>query len=136
MDQSSIIQNRRSRRSNVLLTATLATPEAEVSVKLRNLSSEGALVQGAPLPEKGSNVRFNRNELSVGGRIAWVDGKLAGVAFDRPLAQDQVLRHVPGPRQIIHPKFRRPGLASELSPEERRLVESWVWTKAPARPGE
>src|SRR3982750_464837 len=95
MDESSIGQNRRSRRSPVLLTATIELGGAMHEVKLRNLSSDGALVQGADgLPEY-ANVTFCRKDLRVRARIAWVQGSHAGIAFETPLAPAEVLRHVP-----------------------------------------
>ena len=137
MDQSSITHARKSRRSNVLLTATLETGDGVSPVKLRNLSAEGALVEGQKLPAAGSEVMFHRNDLSVAGRVAWVNGKQAGVAFDQQLQPDQVLRHVPPVRQKIQPKFRRPGvIRHEMTPEEQQLVESWVWSRGSSKPAE
>ena len=129
MDQSSITQNRQSRRSNVLLAATIEALGAVIPVKLRNLSTEGALIEGEGLPIEGSEVLFRRNELSVSSRVAWVHGTQAGVAFRRPIAQEDVLRNIPGPKYRAPTYFRREGLAvRKLSAEERRLVESWAWT--------
>ena len=137
MDQSSIIQNRRSRRSNVLLTAIVESGGATLPVKLRNLSAYGALVEGASLPPAGVEVTFCRKELSVTGRVAWVSGRQAGIAFASELEPEQVLRHVPPMRQRIQPKFRRPGLVKhELNAEEQRVVDSWVWNTGPCKPGE
>lgn len=137
MDSSTVSQNRRSRRSRVLLAATLETRSGTIPVKLRNLSAQGALVEGQDLPIEGTEVLFRRNELSERGRIVWVDGSHAGVAFSDQLQPEQVLQHVPSPRPRFRPEFRRPSLACrELTPEERRLVESWVWAPDRARPGE
>ena len=44
MDQSSNTQNRKVRRSNVLMAASLELSGTSLPVKLRNLSAEGALV--------------------------------------------------------------------------------------------
>lgn len=129
MDESSFSKNRQSRRSNVLLAATIEVSGAAIPVKLRNLSTEGALIEGDQLPVEGSAVLFRRNELSVKSRVAWVLGKQAGVAFTRPIPQEDVLRNIPRPRYRSPPEFKRPALACrELSPEERRLAESWAWT--------
>ena len=137
MDQSSLTQNRRSRRSNVLLTAIVESGGATLEVRLRNLSAYGALVEGDALPPVGVEVTFCRKELSVGGRVAWVNGRQAGIAFAAELEPEQVLRHVPPMRQRIQPKFRRPGLVRhELSAEEQRVVDSWVWNNGSAKPGE
>ena len=127
MDESSSTQNRRSRRSNVLLAASIESGGKQIAVKLRNLSSEGALVEGAGLPLEGAPVVFRRNELEVGSRVAWVHGKHAGIAFGNPLKAEEVLRNIPKPRARFMPDFRRPGLASkELSDGERLMIEQWV----------
>ena len=137
MDSSTTSQNRRSRRSSVLLTASLETRGGAIQVKLRNLSAEGALVEGEGLPIEGSEVLFRRNELVENGHIVWVTGSHAGVAFRDRLRPEQVLRHVPSPRPKIRPEFKRPSLACrDLTAEERRLLESWVWAPDRARPGE
>ena len=129
MNEISIDQNRKSRRSNVLLAASIDFAGATHPVKLRNLSTEGALIEGEGLPVEGSEVVFRRNELSVNSRIAWVHGKQAGVAFHRPIAQEDVLRNIPKPRYRATVDYRRPALASrQLTADERRLAESWAWT--------
>ena len=127
MDESSFSHNRRARRSNVLLAASIEASGATLSVKLRNLSTEGALVEGDRLPIEGSEVVFTRNELSVHSRVAWVHGKQAGIAFHEAIKQEEVLRNIPKPRYRATPEFRRPALASRnLTPEERRLAASWA----------
>ena len=129
MDESNTSQNRRARRSNVLLAASLELSGAVVAVKLRNLSTEGALIEGDSLPVEGSEVLFRRNDLSVTSRLAWVHENQAGVAFNRPIPAEDVLRNIPKPRSRAPLDFRRPPLACRaLSADERRLAESWVWT--------
>ena len=130
-------QNRRARRSPVLLAASVEVAGVATPVKLRNLSEEGALVEGDQLPLEGSTTFFERNDLRVKSRVAWVHGKLAGLAFARPLQREEVLRNVPSPRPRTQPDFRRPGLACRpLSPEERKLVERWMTESPTRRPGD
>ena len=127
MDESSVTQNRRSRRSPVLLTATILVDGGPVTVKLRNLSEEGALVESDTLPPEGAETRFQRNELQLNGRVMWVQGKFAGVRFDTPLKREDVLRHIPEPKQKQAPDFRRPGFhCRPLATHERRLLETWL----------
>ena len=138
MDQSSIVQNRKSRRSPVLLTATIDTGGMPVAVKLRNLSEEGALIEAEALPPEGTQTIFERNETRRSGRIVWVQGKYAGVAFDMPLNPEEVLRHVPPPsRKVQAPiEFRRPGFTCRpLSDYERRNLEQWLATAPRSRHG-
>lgn len=137
MDESSITQNRRSRRSPVLLAAGLEIGGVPIPVKLRNLSEDGALVEGDCLPPEGSATFFRRNDLRVRSTIAWVQGRYAGVAFARPLNRSEVLRNVPKPRAQLTPEFRRPGLACRpLTPEERRLLDTWMVNSPVGRVGE
>jgi hypothetical protein len=127
MDESSIAQNRRSRRSPVYLAATVEVAGAPQSVKLRNLSEEGALIEGERLPLEGTTTFFERNELRLKSRVVWVQGRYAGIAFARLLRQEEVLRHVPQPRQTVLGDFRRPGLACRpLTPHERKMIEKWM----------
>jgi hypothetical protein len=127
MDESSMTQNRKSRRSPVYLTASVDIAGAPQPVKLRNLSEEGALIEGERLPLEGTTTFFERNELRLKSKVIWVQGQYAGIAFARTLRQEEVLRHVPQPRQVTQGDFRRPGLACRpLTAHERTMIEKWM----------
>jgi hypothetical protein len=127
MDESGMMKNRRSRRSPVLLAATVEVAGEPIAVKLRNLSEEGALIEGDRLPLEGSSTWFERNDLRLRSRIVWVQGRYAGVAFDERLNRKDVLRNVPKPKPKAQLDFRRPGLACRpLSAYEKRMLESWM----------
>ena len=127
MDQSGTTQNRRSRRSQLLLTATLEISGRAVKVTLRNLSSEGAQIEGDQLPVEGTDLLFRKGDLAVAGSIIWTKGKQAGIRFEQQLDPATVLNHVPVPRPRMTPDFRRPGLtARALTDQERKLAESWI----------
>lgn len=137
MDESSMLKNRRSHRAPVLLTATIEVVGIPVPVKLRNLSEEGALIEGDRLPPEGSTSFFERKELRLKSRIVWVHGRYAGVAFTRQLKPEEVLRHVPQPRAKVQQEFRRPGLACRpLTSYERRMLERWMTSAPIAKLGE
>jgi len=131
MDQSINPQNRKARRSNVLMSASLELSGTSLAVKLRNLSAEGALVEGDKLPVEGASILFRKGDLSVPGQVAWVKGRQAGVAFAQNLNPEQLLRHIPAPRPRVMPDFKRPGLKGTLTAEEKRFGESWVWRFPP-----
>ena len=121
-------QNRRSRRSHVLMAAQLLTGDDKFAVKLRNLSEHGALVEAACLPAVGTIVRFRKGDLNLTGEVAWVDGNKAGIAFDTPLDTDSVLRHVPVPKAAAKLDFRRPPVKRHvLSEGERKVAERWIF---------
>jgi len=127
MDESSSSQNRSSQRSPVMLSAKLELAGDVQPVILRNLSTGGALVEGKWLPAEGSVLLFTRNDLRVQARVAWVEGRYAGIAFECPLERAEVLRQVPRPKEKFEPQFRRPGLASQpLSDADRRMLQMWA----------
>lgn len=129
MDQSNLPQNRKTRRSHVLMSASLELSGTSLPVKLRNLSADGALVEADKLPVEGASIVFRKGELSVQGRVAWAKTRHAGISFARKLEPDQVLRHVPVPRARVKPDFRRPGLKpTSLTEQERIFGENWLWT--------
>jgi hypothetical protein len=137
MDQSGVSQNRRSRRSPVLLAASITVGGMEVPVRLRNLSEQGALIEGDRLPGEGAETIFRRKELELRARAVWVEGRYAGVAFDTPLDREEALRHIPAPspKRQQGADFRRPGFTCRpLSDYERRNLETWLAT-APAPRG-
>ena len=137
MDESSMMQSRRSPRAPVLLTATIEVDGDPQTVKLRNLSEEGALVEGDRLPPEGSTSFFQRNELRLKSRVIWVHGRYAGVAFARSLKPEEVLRNIPQPRPKAQLDFRRPGLACRpLTAYERKMLERWMTTSPVAKLGE
>ncbi len=138
MGRISQTESRRRQRSNVLLTAGLETGEVSTQVTLRNLSNEGALVQGVGLPAETQQVLFHRQGLSVPGRVVWAHANFAGIAFDSPLSPSELLRHIPVPGRRLEPPpvKRRPGFsATPLTPAERALIERWA-TESATRLGE
>lgn len=136
MDESSASQNRRNRRSNVFMKASIEQAGQAVDVKLRNLSAEGALIEGKALPVEGSELMFVKGDLRVPGKVAWTQGISAGIAFTKSLDPVQLMRHVPAPKARIAARFRRPGLALELSDAERKFGENWLFGGPIPPPGD
>jgi hypothetical protein len=121
----------------VFLAATIEVAGVPEPVKLRNLSEEGALIEGDRLPLEGSTTWFERKDLRVKSRIVWVQGRFAGVAFNQALKAEDVLRNVPRPRPAVKQDFRRPGLACRpLTPHERKMLEVWLTGAPLPRPGD
>ena len=127
MDMSQSVQNRQSRRSPVFLTATLNLDGRSLSVILRNMSETGALIAGESLPEEGATVHFERKAIRVQARVIWVHGSYAGLAFNRELQREELLRNVPQPRSRSDVHSRRPGFASKpLTDNERKVLDLWM----------
>jgi hypothetical protein len=77
--------NRSEGRSNVFLSATLDTGRATYPVRIRNLSTGGALIEGPSLPSVGVKVRLLRGSLTARGVLAWDGNGQGGISFDSPV---------------------------------------------------
>jgi hypothetical protein len=77
-------EDRASPRTNLLLAATVETGGRTLSVRIRNLSETGALVEGAGLPDAGMKLVIVRGDLQVSATVAWAAGGRRGVRFDGP----------------------------------------------------
>ncbi len=129
MDESGTTQNRKARRSQRMMTAMLEVSGRTVDVTLRNLSSDGAQVEGSEMPVEGTKLIFRKGDLSLAATIIWTKGKQAGILFDEELDPATLLNHVAAPRPRSVGEFRRPGLSSSrLSEVERTLAENWITT--------
>lgn len=126
MDMSQSAQNRQNRRSPVFLTAILDDGR-QLGVILRNMSESGALVEADTLPDEGAIVFFERKSIRAKARVVWVHGRFAGVAFNRELQREELLRTVPKPRARTETDTRRPGFASKpLTESERKILDLWM----------
>jgi hypothetical protein len=119
----------RGKRSLVLLTAKVRTPDGVIDVRLRNLSQQGALLEAAKPPKVGAEVVFERGETIVKARVAWQVENRFGLQFFDPIEEHEVLVHVgrtraatPEPANIRRSGFR--GTPS-LSPQQREAAEAW-----------
>ena len=77
--------NRSEGRSNVFLTAALESAGGSTPVRIRNLSSVGALVDGAGFPPVGTKVRLLRGHLKTDGEIVWQEKSNCGIRFDHAI---------------------------------------------------
>jgi len=122
---------RSTRRARVLLAAKLRTPMGEIDARLRDLSRKGALLECCKVPPVGTELVFVRGTSSIPARVAWAGTDRVGLEFDKMIDEQEVLiqmkrsNSVPRPQAMPVEKYRRPGLAMQMTDEERRLVEAW-----------
>jgi hypothetical protein len=73
-------------------------------------------------------VVFRKKDLVISGRVAWVNERRAGIAFDAKLEPETVLRHIPAPQHRLEQRMKRPGFSRQvLSESERRWCETFIW---------
>ena len=72
----------RAPRTNMFVIAELSSASALGKVKIRNMSSGGAMVEGPALPMPSAQCRILRGTLELEGEIVWVAGNRAGIRFN------------------------------------------------------
>lgn len=81
-------------RSNVFLSATMHGPSGAHPVRIRNISSLGAMLDGRDLPDEGSRVTLRRGQLMTDAEVAWQSGEFRGIRFDTPVEPDDWIKRV------------------------------------------
>lgn len=122
---------RRSERTNVVLTASLQAGGVWVPVRVGNLSAHGALVIGDTLPAEGEQITFRCKGHDLQSWVAWVRAPHAGVQFCDPINPADLLPCASRPGPVITKDtreldFRRPGFRrTRLTDEEWRIVQEF-----------
>lgn len=70
---------RRCGRTSMLVAATLKYGAQSVPVRIRNMSKQGALIEGVSLPTVGTPVTLVRASLVAEGTVAWVQAGRCGL---------------------------------------------------------
>ncbi len=94
-------EQRRAKRNGVQLNCTVRErSRSAVDATINDFSASGIRIQsnGVPLPGNQIWVRLSGLD-SLTGRVAWTNGNLAGVEFERPLHPAVALRFEPRARQ-------------------------------------
>jgi hypothetical protein len=111
------IQKRTTKRSRVLLVAAIAADGAVEDARIRDASSEGALVEMADPPPLGTNVMLYCGPTSVEARVAWVDGSWFGVEFAAPLTSGFLVDKLGSKLKVSAPRGYRHDRVPEADEE-------------------
>lgn len=130
MSQIRNVDERRSARLKVMLSANLKHGGKHVRVRVLDLSMHGALIAADEFPPAGCDVSLHCGQQSVEGWIAWVRGKMAGIDFDEIVDRQRFTPRttastntttgmvVKDTRKI---DFRRPGFRGDQLTADERL---------------
>lgn len=132
--QTANSETRKGKRARVLFKAIIRDRGRETESRVRDLSALGALIEIDVPPPLGSNVLFVRGTIAAVARVAWVGGDRAGLEFEHPVNEKEMLAQpaMPAPKMPAKPidpesLYRRPGVQYiRLSDEERRLAQVWA----------
>jgi hypothetical protein len=72
-------------RTHLFVAAILHSGTGSCPVNVRNISTSGALIEGAIAPGPGATVTLMRGSLQVSATILWKLDRQAGIAFSSPL---------------------------------------------------
>lgn len=78
------------KRTRVLMTGTLLTPKCAHKVVIRDVSPTGAQVSAPDVIDANCDAILKRGSLFAAARVAWTDGKEAGIRFYRELSPAEV----------------------------------------------
>lgn len=82
---------RRESRTSLFVMAALYSDAGSWPVKVRDLSSAGALIEGGTIPPPGTNIRLCRGSQSILGQIVWSRSERAGVRFETSVSVNEWL---------------------------------------------
>ena len=123
---------RRSTRTNVLLSAVVEVEGANIPVRVRNLSAHGVLVKASGLAAGDTRIVFRCNGVAIPGWIVWADENDAGIQFGEAVQPDRVVKKPPASATSIvqdtrSVNFRRPGFRGNLlTDEQREIIQEWM----------
>jgi hypothetical protein len=87
-------EGRGRQRFRVLLNAELISTTDEQSVKVRDISQTGAMIEAQRPIAKAKDVILRRGEIEYFAEIAWVDGNQCGLVFDAALSEAEMMAFV------------------------------------------
>ena len=88
-------QNRLASRKRVLMKSLVICADGLRDATIRDLSASGAQLFSPEPPAAGCDVIFQRDDIFVAARVAWVDGHAYGLEFYRKVEPGTLSRHVP-----------------------------------------
>jgi len=95
-------------RLSVLLSARIQSGSSECTMRLRNVSSTGARLEGAVIPPVGSIVRFSRGDVSVSARVVWAGKTSFEIEFRETIDETELLIPIGGRRRTAGPPQQAP----------------------------
>lgn len=84
-------ERRKIGRTHLFAAVTLSWENGSKPARLRNLSSDGALVEMTDGPRAGETIKLRRSELSATGKVVWANGGKLGIHFVRPIRAEDWL---------------------------------------------
>jgi hypothetical protein len=122
-------ERREGPRYRVLLVAKLVTTTDEQPVKIRDISTWGAMVEGGKLFSKGTDLILQRGATEIFAKVSWNNGRRCGLEFDDALSAaeltDFIKQSAKTAAEVADP-FVKAGIAPEpLTAEQWAIIKAW-----------
>lgn len=108
-------EHRQDTRFRVLLNAELISTTDEQPVRVRDISTGGAMLEGQRPIAKAKEVILRRGNIELFVQICWSDGNQCGVEFDQALSEADMMAfvHEPARRSSFVPEPFKSPIASD-----------------------
>lgn len=95
---------REPKRSRVFLTATVEPGTGQAAVRIRDISSTGALLESDFVPNGGQTLALTCGVTRLEARVAWADRGWFGVEFASPLEAADIVDIAGTTMQVSAPR--------------------------------
>ena len=115
-------------RFRVLLNAQLVTLADEQAVRVRDISTGGAMLEGQRPIAKAKDVLLRRGTIEIFGNILWTRGTECGLAFEEALSEAEMMAFVREPAKhasFVPEPFKTTPTAGANADPGRTAVEAF-----------
>lgn len=102
------VAKRLSKRLPMFVKARLKAQNSEREVYVRNLSVDGALLEGPDSPEVFEIISLECGSSLVNGIVAWAKDGHIGVEFSEPITGETLVQAINSKLRVSAPKTYRP----------------------------
>lgn len=117
---TALVSKRDDKRARVFLSAQVETDAGPVSVRIRDISSTGALLDSDQVPAEGETVQLTCGSTSLQARVAWTDRGCFGVEFYTPLPVGDLKDAAGSKLQVSAPRDYHSGALQDSRREAAR----------------
>lgn len=108
MNQLTVLK-RDQKRSRVYLAVEVHLGSGPVEGHIRDLSTNGALIESDSTPEPGECIEVRCGKTALAARVAWVERGWFGVEFEKPLVMTRLVDSAGARLKVSAPRYYRAG---------------------------
>ena len=106
---NALAQKRHPKRAKVFLRGRMRTDAGAREIRVRDVSSAGALIEAADPPATGETLSVACGEIAMHGTVAWSEGTWFGMEFSEPLDVETLADEIGNSLRVSAPRTYRQG---------------------------